>query len=325
MDDIESELSESQTSEIEKLLICFQNVFAGPDGQLGRTSVTKHRIVTTDPRPIKIPPRRLGWAKREIVNGEIDKMLANDVIEPSSSPYSFPILLVPKKDGSVRFCVDFRKLNNKTYKDSYPLPRISDILETLGGAQWFSSLDLASGFWQMEIEDSDREKTAFSVPGRGHFQFKVMPFGLCNAPSSFERMIENVLAKFLWKDCLSFLDDVLCFGGTFDSALQSVKNVLIAFSKAGLKLNPKKCKLFRRECSYLGYHISASGVSCDPSKTFAVTSWPVPKCLTDVRSFLGIVNYYRQFIENFAQVANPLICLTRKNTPFAWTDSCQWH
>ena len=150
MDDIVSELSESQTYEIEKLLICFQNVFAGPDGQLGITSVTKHRFVTTDPRPSKIPPRQLRWVKREIVNGEIDKMLASDVIEPSTSPCNISILLVSEKDRTVRFCVDFRKLNKKTYKDSYPLPRVSEFWK-----RWVerSSLDPS-----IKLVDFDRWK-----------------------------------------------------------------------------------------------------------------------------------------------------------------------
>ena len=196
-------------------------------------------------------------------------------------------------------------------------------MDSLNGAQWFSTLDLASGYWQVDLDPRDKEKTAFSIPGKGHYQFRVMPFGLTGAPATFERMMEGVLAPLLWNKCLSFLDDVMVFGRSFELAIQNLEEVFSSLQAAGLKLKPSKCKLFRRSLAYLGYAISSEGVSCDSRNVEAVRDWPVPTSLTEVRGFLGSANYYRQFIERFADMASPLTRLTRKRTPFVWSESCQ--
>nr|XP_039272299.1 uncharacterized protein LOC120346603 [Styela clava] len=205
------DLTVEQRQSVRDLLVEFQDIFAGPDGKLGRTSVVKHKIKTSTPEPIKVPPRRMGWrmgwAKRGIAEKQVQSMLDQGVIEPSESPYNSPIVLVPKKDGSCRFCIDFRKINLVTIKDAYSLPRIDDILDALGKAKWFSSLDLASGYWQVELDPEDREKTAFSLPGNNHFQFRVLAFGLANAPSCFQRLIDKVLAGIYGK--LFAFDDIL--------------------------------------------------------------------------------------------------------------------
>ncbi|GFU76940.1 retrovirus-related Pol polyprotein from transposon 297 [Trichonephila clavipes] len=212
-------------------------------------------------------------------------MQKNDIIEPSSSPWASPIVLVRKKDGSTRFCVDYRKLNDVTKKDSYPLPRINDTLDTLSGHKWFSTLDLKSGYWQVEIHPEDREKTAFTS-GQGLWQFKVMPFGLCNAPATFERLMETVLKGLTFEACLIYLDDVIIGGRTFEEHLQNIRKVLSKLSDANLKLNPSKCKFFRKEVNYLGHIISAEGV-------------------------------------RFSNIARPLHKLTESKQKFQWAKECE--
>ena len=318
-----TDLTEDQLASVRTVLTKYQDLFVGPDGNLGRTSVTRHRILTKIDKPVRIPPRRLGRDKRKIAEDAVDDMLERGVIEPSSSPYCSPVVLIPKKDGSVRFCVDYRRLNDVTHKDAYPLPRIADIIDSLSGASSFCTLDLASGYWQIEVDPRDREKTAFSIPGKGHYHFNVMPFGLTGAPATFERMMEGILAPLLWNKCLSFLDDVMVFGSDFETTLENLVSVFNCLRQAGLKLKPSKCELFKSSISYLGYVISADGVRCDPRNVSAVKDWPTPQNVSEVRSFLGTANYYRQFVKDFATIESPLTCLTRKKVPFRWTESCQ--
>ena len=193
-------ISSRQRDQITGLLFEFQDVFADEQGScLGRTSLIKHKINTGSAFPIKQAPRRMPLAKREIAEAEIDKMLKEDIIEPSNSPWSSPVVLVNKKDGSPRFCVDFRKLNGVTEKDAYSLPNAEDLSDSLGESQWFSTLDLAIGYWQVELDPEARQKTAFTFHGKRLFQFKVMCFGLTNAPATFERLMETVLKGLLWK------------------------------------------------------------------------------------------------------------------------------
>ena len=315
-------LTSEQKRKVKEFLVEFQDVFIGPDGKLGRSSIVKHTIDTGDTRPIKIPPRRLPIAQKELVERELDKMLQNDVIEPSTSPWSSPLLLVVKKDGSIRFCVDFRRLNAVTRKDAYPLPKICESLDALSGASWFSTLDLVSGFWQCEMHEADKEKTAFSTH-KGLYQFKVLPFGLCNAPASFERLMELVLRGLIWERCLCYIDDVVVFGRTFDSALDNLKIVVSRFREANLKLKPSKCVLFQTEVLFLGHIVNSQGIKCDPQKIESVKNWPVPSSVSEVRSFLGLAGYYRRFIPSFSSIATPLTRLTRKGKRFKWSDACQ--
>lgn len=193
-----NELHGNEKLKAEKLLGKYASIFANEGNNTGRTGILKHRINTGDAKPIRQAPRRVPLAKREDAKKIIEDMHKNGAIEPSISPWSSPIVLVKKKDGSTRFCVDYRKLNDVTKKDSYPLPRIDDTLDILSGAKWFSTLDLQSGYWQVEIDERDREKTAFSM-GDGLWEFSVMPFGLCNAPATFERLMEHVLKGLNWK------------------------------------------------------------------------------------------------------------------------------
>ncbi|GFW01224.1 retrovirus-related Pol polyprotein from transposon 17.6 [Trichonephila clavipes] len=317
-----AELSPEQKSSAERLFQEFEDVFSRNSSDIGHTTVTQHRIDTADHPPIKQHPRRLPFAKQEEVGTLLREMQENDIIEPSSSPWASPIVLVRKKDGSTRFCVDYRKLNDVTKKDSYPLPRIDDTLDTLSGHKWFSTLDLKSGYWQVEIHPEDREKTAFTS-GQGLWQFKVMPFGLCNAPATFERLMETVLKGLTFEACLIYLDDVIIGGRTFEEHLQNIRKVLSKLSDANLKLNPSKCKFFQKEVNYLGHIISAEGVRTDPEKVSAVKNWKRPENLRELRSFLGLCTYYRKFVKGFSNIARPLHKLTESKQKFQWTKECE--
>ena len=229
-------LDTHEVRKVKSLLIDFQDVFSLSDADYGRTKITQHRIETGEHRPIKQPPRRVPLAKQGEVDIMLEDMQRQGVIEQADSPWSSPVVLVKKKDGSTRFCVDYRKLNDVTKKDSYPLPRIDDTLDTLAGSKWFTTLDLKSGYWQVELDPKDKEKTAFST-GKGLWLFTVMPFGLCNATATFERLMDTVLRDPHWKTCLVYLDNIIIFGKTLDEHLKNLRGLLENLRAANLKPN----------------------------------------------------------------------------------------
>ena len=219
-------LKEEDRKTVAQLLQRFQNVFSRSPTDIGRSTLVKHKIDTGTARPIKQADRRLPLHQRGEERKEIDRMLDQGIISHSSSPWASPIVLVKKKDGTTRFCVDYRKLNEVTVKDSYPLPRIDDSLDALSGAEWFSTLDLQSGYWQVEMDPQDRNKTAFTTAS-GLYQLEVLPFRLCNAPATFERLIEQVLRGLHWQTCLLYLDDVIVYGRTLAEEIQRLKEYLL--------------------------------------------------------------------------------------------------
>ncbi|UYV66872.1 K02A2.6-like, partial [Cordylochernes scorpioides] len=282
----------------------------------------KHRINTGDHLPTKQRPYRVAPRERQIIQDEVNKMEKLDIIQPSESPWASPVVLIRKKDGSWRFCVDYRRLNKITKKDVYPLPRIDDTLDCLRGARFYSSMDLQSGYWQIDVEESDREKTAFITPD-GLYEFKVMPFGLCNAPATFERMIDNLLKGLKWAICLCYLDDIIVFSDGFEEHLRRLELVLNCLKKAGLCLNSKKCKFGAKTITVLGHEVSENGIRPDQEKIRAVRDFATPRSLKEVRSFLGLSSYYRPFIPNYAHVAQPLNDLLKKDSAFNWNQEEQ--
>ena len=315
-------LSVAEKNVVSQLLCEFSDLFSTGTKDLGCTSLTKHQIQTGDAKPIRQPPRRLPLLKRKEATEAIQEMKQQGVIEPSTSAWSSPVVLVTKKDGSTRFCVDYRKLNNVTEKDSYPLPRIDDTIDALAGVKWFSTLDLKSGYWQVPLDEDAKEKTAFST-GTGLWQFTVMPFGLCNAPATFERLMEQVLSGLPTTVALLYLDDILVPGRTFSQQIEHLRAVFQRLKAARLKLNPKKCILFQKEVKYLGHVVSAHGVVPDPAKIEAITTWPRPTCVRDVKSFLGLASYYRCFVAGCSEMAAPLHLYTQKGVPFVLSSAAE--
>ncbi|KAL7883281.1 hypothetical protein SRHO_G00009390 [Serrasalmus rhombeus] len=313
-------LSEGQGQLLWALLDRFRGVFAVSERECSRTGLAVHAIDTGDALPVRLRPHRLPLAKRLAAEQQINEMAASGVIEPSSSSWSAPVVLAKKKDGSWRFCIDYRRLNAVTRADSYPVPRVDDTLERLAGSDWFSSLDLRNGYWQVPLADTAKEKTAFSI-GTGLWQFTVLPFGLCNAPATFERLMERVLAGVAREKCVVYLDDVLVHAAGFEAALANLELVLGLIKKASLSLNPAKCNLLQRRVSFLGHVVSGEGIATDPNKTAAVRDWPTPRTVRQVRSFLGFASYYRRFVKGFAEIAAPLHRLTGgSGAKFRWSD-----
>lgn len=309
--------SSEQKDHLLALLVEFGDVIATDDQDVGNTTLTSHCIDVQDAAPIRQAARRLPIHKRSEVKKHLDQMLAADVIEPSSSPWSSPIVLVKKADGSTRFCVDYRALNSVTRKDAYPLPRIDETLDSLGQAKYFSTLDLQSGYWQVEVDEHSRDKTAFATPF-GLYQFRRMPFGLTNAPATFQRLMEAALHGLSPLICLVYLDDIIVFSSTFEEHLSRLRTVFTRLRQAGLKLKPRKCKLLCSLVRFLGHVVSDQGVATDPEKIRVVAEWPRPTDVAGVRSFLGLAGYYRRFVKDFASVARPLNRLLEKSQQFCW-------
>ena len=315
-------LNPSQRDQLTRLIVTFSDVFALDASELGTTTFVTHTIHTGDHTPMRQPVRRMPFALRAEVDKMVGDMLDQGVIQPSSSPWASPVVLVRKKDGGMRFCVDYRKLNHVTKLDEFPLPRIDDTLDLLAGARYFTTLDLASGYWQVAMDPSSQEKTAFTTYS-GLYEFCKMPFGLVNAPATFQRLMERVLAGLARGGCHVYLDDVLVFGKTMEEHNQNLTEVLGRIRGAGLRLKPRKCNFAQESVEYLGHVVSAQGIQTDLRKLAAVNQYTVPTDVKSLRSFLGLASYYRRFVPRFSQVAAPLHALTRKEIPYFWTPECQ--
>ena len=309
-------LGDTGRQSLRDLLHRYEHVFPAPGEPVtGRSKSVQHEIETNEGRPVRCGPRRLAPAGLRREPDCVKEMLTGGQIEPSDSPWASPVVLVTKKDGT-RFCVDYRRLNAMTIKDAYPLPRIDDSLRLLGNQQWFSTMDLASGYWQVAMSPEAKRKAAF-VTNERLFQFRVMPFVLCNAPATFERLMDRVLCGMRWSRCLVYLDDVISFGKTISEALLRLE-VLARLSEFGLQLKAKKCTFMPTEVAFLGHIVGRTGLACDPEKLSAVRNWHEPNKVKAVRQFVGFVGYYRRFVKHFAELADPLVSITRKGVPFVW-------
>ena len=301
------------------LMAHYSDILADSPNKLGLTGILHHSIDTGSATPICQQARRVPLPRRETVhkNNIYYRICYLKIlrISPSQSPWASPIVIVAKKDGSTRFCVDYRRLNAVTRKDAYPLPRVDDSLDTLTGSKWFSTLDLRSRYWPVEVAPEHQTKTAFCTQ-EGLFEFNVIPFGLYNAPATFQRLIDSVLAGLKWSACLVYIDDIIIMGKTFDDHMRNLQAVFERLRQAGLKLHPGKCQFLQQEVYFLGHVVFAHGLLPDPQKTSKVKEWPTPCTVQEVQQFLGLANYYRQFIHNFATIAKPLNQLTEKHTKF---------
>jgi transposase InsO family protein len=287
----------------------------------GYCSVLPQSIKTTGP-PTSRPFRQQPPAVREVITSQIKTMLKDGVIEPSCSPYSAPVVIVTKKDGTPRFCVNYRALNEQTIKDKFPMPDVQTALSSLGTGKFFSSLDLTSGFHQIALTEESKHKTAFTVHD-GHYQYRVSPQGLVNSPAAFQRVMNVVLADLHWLAVLIYLDDILVFSATFEDHLKHLEGVFTRLRSAGLTIKPAKCQFLMDRLVYLGHCVSPEGVSVDPRKVAVIKELPTPSDVTPLRQFLGMTSYYRRFVLGYALVARPLYNLLKDKTPYEWTDDCK--
>ena len=321
-----SDLPLAHRDQLLDMVTNFHDVFSLAEEERGETDWVQFDIDTGDAQPRKVPLRRMPLSVRKEVAWQVSKMQETGVIVPSKSPWSSPVVLVRKKDGTHRFCVDYRNLNAVTKPDSYPLPRMDDLLKQLGRCKFFSTLDLAAGYWQIKMHPESREKTAFAT-AQGLFEFQVMPFGLTNAPAVFQRLMQRVLMGVnppQGPDFVSvYIDDILIFSESIEDHLQHLQLVLERLVEAKLKLKPSKCRFIRNQVEYLGHVITPEGLKTSPKLLEAVKKFPVPRNLREVRQYLGLCSYYRRFISQFAAVARPLHLLTRKGADFRWCTECE--
>ena len=314
---INNKLSIEESNRLIELVKEFDDLFSN-EISLSHTHLTEHTIDTGDVVPIRTFYGRSSKVENEIMKKEIDMMIEKDIITESKSDWSAPVVLVKKKDGTVRFCIDYRKLNNVTRKEVYPIPRIEDTLQSLANMKYFTTLDFASGYWQLQVAEKDRHKTAFHTI-YGCFEFKRMPFGLCNAPYTFQRHMDGLLKHLKWNKCLVYLDDIIIFSKTFDDHLRDIREVFEIIRKANMKLKLKKCEFAFDKIRYLGHYISSKGIEVDPSKLDAIRRIAIPRTSKEVKSFLGLCSYYRRFIRGFSNLSYPLIQLT-KLKKFQWNN-----
>lgn len=318
---LSEELVEAQQLQITALLTEYEDIFAAGD-TTGRTNIVTHQIETGEAAPIKQRPHRMTAEGHQQIREAVQKMLEARQVQPSDSSWGANPVIVKKKDGTARVCIDYRALNEVTRKDCYPLPRTDVVLGELGKAQWFSKLDLKSGYWQIVLDPEDRHKTAFLTQD-GLFEFLVMPFGLTSAPATFQRLMDTVLAGLLWKQVMVYLDDIIVYSETWDEHIAALDEVLRRLRAAGLKASPIKCEFGTTCMQYLGHMVTRDRVMPDQTIFAAISECLPPTSVTDVRSFMGMVQYYKEYISDLAGLAGPSYALTRKGAQLTWSPLCQ--
>lgn len=315
------------SDEIWDIISEYHDIFTLPGDPLPLTDLIQHEIKTSDENPIHTKQYRYPPIHQEEIKKQIKEMFAKGIIRESDSPYNSPLWIVPKKQDASgknkwRLVIDYRKLNEKTIQDAYPLPNIDEILDQLGNARYFSAFDLASGFHQIGMKSKDIPKTAFSTPD-GHYEYTRMPFGLRNAPPTFQRMMNRGLKGLIGNNCFVYIDDIIIYGKTIEEHNKNLRTLFERLRQVGLKLQPDKCEYLRPELEYLGHVISEHGIQPNPNRIVKVKNYPVPKNPKEIKQFLGLVGYYRKFIKDFSKVAKPLTRLLQKSSTFEWTNEQQ--
>ena len=315
-------LNKSQIKKLKNLIDKYSIIFSKDDEDLGRlpSKYGEHDIILENERPNRQRPYKTPYTKEKVVDACIEKMLKMRVIEPSNSDWASPIVLVKKQDGSERFCVDYRKVNLATVKDSFPMPAVEDKLNKLAGCKIFSKLDCTSGYWQIGLTERAKRITAF-ICKQGLFQFNVMPFGLCNAGSTFQRVVENIIGNL--KNTTGYIDDIFTYSKSFEEHLDDLEQIFIRLKEANIKIKTKKCEIATEETKFLGYLVTKNGIQIDPSRSESIKKYPRPQTKKNIKEFLGLANYYRQFIPKFADIVDPLNQLTREKVRFKWSDECE--
>ncbi len=315
------ELSEDEKDLLGQLLVDYSDIFSTGSSDIGRTDWVKHDIDTGDEPPFRQRPRRLPIMQQEALKEQIEDLKSRGLIRESTGPWASNVILVKKKDGSWRLCIDYRGVNAKTKtRDPFLLPRIDETLDALAGSQYYCTLDLCSGYHQCELTETSKATTAF-ITKFGHYEWEVLPFGLQNWPGTFQRLMNRVLATIPFDVAHCYLDDLVTHGRTVEECISRLRLVFDRLREAGLKLKPKKCNLFQRRV--LGHVVSGEGVSCDPSKVEAVENWCAPRTLKQLRTFIGTVSYYKRFIKAFAGICRPLYNLTKAGQKFVWSTECE--
>ncbi|GMF42734.1 unnamed protein product [Phytophthora fragariaefolia] len=318
----QSKLSSEQKELFQAELDCIRSLFVESLKKPGRTDLLQFEIDTDDSAPIKQPPYRVSLTEGEIMEAEIQQYLELNLIRPSNSPWASPVLMIRKPDGGIRFCIDYRKLNSVTVKDRNPMPLIDDILDVLGDAQLFSTMDIASGYWNVPMHPDSVSKTAFTCK-YGLYEWLVMHFGLCNAVPAFERLMETVLVDLKWRICLVYLDDCVVFSKDFPTHLVRIRQVLTRFQQAGIKLKMKRCHWGRSQVVFWGHIVTPTGILPNPEKVKAVLNVKRPVDIHGIRSFLGLTSYFRRYIPGYASISAPLERLKVKDAPFEWNEDCE--
>lgn len=311
-------LNIEERTNLENLCSEYADIFYLDGEPLSFTNRIKHKINTTDEIPVFTKSYRYPFIHKQEVQDQISKMLRQNIIRPSESAWSSPIWVVPKKaDASGktkwRLVVDFRKLNEKTIDDKYPIPNINDVLDKLGNCQYFTTLDLASGFYQVEMDPADIPKTGFNVE-HGHYEFLRMPMGLKNSPSTFQRVMDNLLRGLQNKICLVYLDDIIIFSTSLQEHMNNLKQVFQRLRDSNFKIQMDKSEFLKLETAYLGHIISKDGIKPNPDKIIAIQKFPIPKTPTEIKRFLGLIGYYRKFIPDFARITKPMTHCLKKGS-----------
>lgn len=299
---------------VQKVLREFPNVLSS---KTGRTKASQHNIHCAEEKPIAIRPYRMSREKTEVMTNLTREMERNGIIEPSTSPWAAPVVLVPKKDGSWRYCVDYRALNQVTEKDPYPIPNLMEIIFQLRNAKIFSTIDLRSGYWQVELNERSKKYTAFATPC-GLYQFKVLPFGLKNSPSTFQRLMNEVLRGYIGTFCFVYLDDILIFSENLADHLGHLHRVMHRLRNYGLTCNLKKCRFALKELSYLGHYISEEGIRKNRDKMKAMEEYAVPRNAKELQRFIGLCQWFNNSVDKLAMKLEPLSKLLRKNVKWQW-------